>query len=138
MSDKSPYLPTPLPTDGLENEDVNETVIQHPDDATTLLGRTKESVSVDEKESRRYSRTQTIIESTDGSLIRDASIEGLYACRRCDLKKLALQATAVCISCHDRLCLKRCAIICNDQWLCRRCLSLQSIAAHLREAFRWR
>jgi hypothetical protein len=138
VTDKSPYLSAPVPTDGLENEDVNETVVQDPDGTSILAGRTVETVIVDETDSRRFSRTQTILRTRDGRLIRDPNAQGLFACTRCHRGKLASGAVGTCIVCQDVLCRKRCAIVRRNQWWCRACYRRQRCNELLREVIPWR
>ncbi|MFI5298804.1 MAG: hypothetical protein ACHREM_11970 [Polyangiales bacterium] len=138
MTDKSPYLPAPIPTDGLENEDINETIVQDPDGTSTLAGRTVETVLVDATDSRRFLRTQTILRTTDGRLIRDPNAQGLFTCTRCHRGTLASGAVGTCIVCQDVLCRKRCAIVRRNQWWCRPCYTRQRITELIQEIFRWR
>lgn len=138
MSENSPYLPSPVPTNGLENEDVNETIVQDPDGTSTLAGRTVETVTVDETDSRRFFRTQAIMRTTDGRLIRDPNAQGLFACTRCHRSNLASDAVGACVVCQEVLCRKHCAIVRRNQWWCRACYRRHRWAELLREVIPWR
>ena len=119
-----PYNPyrDPPPTPGVVEHEEVRTVITV--DGTTgerqVAGASTESVAVNRSGGRWFDGTIAVLRTTDGNLVKDALLQGVYACTRCRTSPWSIQAVVACVHCSKVLC-KDCAKFRRDIAWCPPC-----------------